>query len=338
MAARAPVWGSRLAHRSIQVSSLQWTSRKPGQRHVLGSLQAAHAPYSSKSVGSDDGPVKLAFDLHKPEKPVADDKTRPILVLHGLFGSKKNNRSISKVLARDLGRSIYALDMRNHGDSPHVARHDYEVMADDVANFIKEHGLTDPSIIGHSMGAKTAMVLALKSPDMVRDIIPVDNAPIDAALLSNFGTYVRGMKYVDLCRVKRQAEADKILQSYEPSLTIRHFLMGNLHRVKVPDDDPSPEAGKTILQFRIPLGTLGKALDVLGDFPYKDTNAVRFEKPALFVRGTKSHYVPDEALPIIGQFFPRFEAVDIEAGHWVISENPEAFRQAVVRFLTPRDD
>lgn len=171
------------------------------------------------------------------------------------------------------------------------------------------------------------MVLALKSPNMVRDIIPVDNAPIDAALLSSFGKYVRGMKEVDRARVARQAEADKVLQQYEKSLTIRHFLLGNMHRVKVPDDDPSPEAGKHILQFRIPLDTLGKALDILGDFPYKDPNAVRYEKPTLIVRGTESHYVPDEALPIIGQFFPRFELADIKAGHWVVSENPKAFRE-----------
>jgi pimeloyl-ACP methyl ester carboxylesterase len=72
-------------------------------------------------------------------------------------------------------------------------------------------------------------------------------------------------------------------------------------------------------------------LDNLGDFPYKDPSEVRFEKRALFVRGTHSKYVPDEALPIIGQFFPRFELADIEAGHWVISENPEAFRQGKPR-------
>ena len=81
----------------------------------------------------------------------------------------------------------------------------------------------------------------------------------------------------------------------------------------------------------MPLKILGMALDNLGDFPYKDPSEVRFEKRALFVRGTHSKYVPDEALPIIGQFFPRFELADIEAGHWVISENPEAFREGKLR-------
>jgi len=85
------------------------------------------------------------------------------------------------------------------------------------------------------------------------------------------------------------------------------------------------------------LKTLGAALDKLGDFPYKNPEEVRFEKPALFVRGTRSKYVPDEALPIIGQFFPLFELADIDAGHWVISEQPEAFKQVVVEFLKPRE-
>lgn len=87
----------------------------------------------------------------------------------------------------------------------------------------------------------------------------------------------------------------------------------------------------------MPLEVLARALDRLGDFPYKDPDAVRFEGRALFVRGTKSKYVPDEVLPLIGRFFPRFEHADVEGGHWVISENPEAFREAVVRFLEPRD-
>ncbi len=191
------------------------------------------------------------------------------------------------------------------------------------------------------------MTLALSEPDLVANLISVDNAPIDARLESEFARYVRGMKKIDGSDVKRLAEADKILEPYEQSLTIRQFLLGNLYR---------PE-GSSVQKFRVPLDILGKALDHLGDFPFKDPTAVRFEKPALFIRGTKSKYVPDEVIPAIGQFFPRFELVDIEAGHWVISENPEEFRQgerdtsplpifrlwltrrslAVLRFLGPKE-
>ncbi|KAL2019974.1 hypothetical protein VTK56DRAFT_8974 [Thermocarpiscus australiensis] len=271
--------------------------------------------------------VPLAYDLHEPAKPVADRQTSPIIFMHGLFGSKKNNRTMSKVLARDLGRHVYAVDLRNHGESPHDARHDYTAMAADVAGFIREHGLKEPTLIGHSMGAKTAMTLALQEPDLVANLIAVDNAPVDARLESDFARYIQGMKKIDEAGVTRQAEADKILEPYEKSVTIRQFLLGNLHR----------PAGGTTQKFRVPLSILAKALDHLGDFPFKDPSAARFVKPALFVRGTKSKYVPDELIPLIGQFFPKFELVDIEAGHWVISEDPEAFRLAVIRFLEPKE-
>lgn len=80
-------------------------------------------------------------------------------------------------------------------------------------------------------------------------------------------------------------------------------------------------------KFRIPLRTLAKALDNMADFPFKEPDLVAFKKPALFVRGTRSHYVADETLPAIGSFFPLFQLRDVDAGHWLISENPEAFRQ-----------
>lgn len=200
-------------------------------------------------------------------------------------------------------------------------------MAEDVAGFIEEHNLKKTTLIGHSMGAKTAMTLALKHPEIIADIVSVDNAPLDAALLSNFGKYIQGMRRIEEAGVTRQAEADSIMKDYEESLPIRQFLLGNLHR----------QADDKTQKFKVPLRILAAALDNLGDFPYKNPGEVRFEKPALFVRGTHSKYVPDEALPIIGQFFPRFELADINAGHWLISEQPEAFREVVVEFLQPKD-
>ena len=108
-------------------------------------------------------------------------------------------------------------------------------------------------------------------------------------------------------------------------MPVRQFLLGNLYR---PKDGPYQK-------FRVPLDILGRSLDNLGDFPYKNPQEVRFEKPALFVRGTESTYVPDELLPLIGEFFPRFRLVDIEAGHWLISEQPEAFRRGESAYSRP---
>ncbi|KAK1594704.1 Alpha/Beta hydrolase protein [Colletotrichum navitas] len=272
--------------------------------------------------------LNLSYDFHEPSKPGSGPSGSPIIFLHGLFGSKKNNRTISKVLARDLGRPVYALDLRNHGESPHDRQHDYLHMADDVAGFIDQHNLEQPTVIGHSMGAKAAMTLALKSPELVQNIVAVDNAPVDAVLESSFSKYIQALKKIEAADITRQAEADRILQEYETSLPIRQFLLGNLYR---------PEPSKPQQKFRVPLDVISRSLNHMGDFPFKDPTKARFEKPALFVRGTKSKYVPDDVLPIIGQFFPKFRLVDLDAGHWCISEKPEEFRQAVVEFLKEQE-
>ncbi|MCJ1248296.1 hypothetical protein MMC30_005513 [Trapelia coarctata] len=248
--------------------------------------------------------------------------------MHGLFGSKQNNRSISKALARDLGIEIYAVDLRNHGDSPHAPEHTYMAMADDVEEFIQSHGLGKPVLIGHSMGAKVAMTLALRSPAKISALIPVDNAPTDVMLKSDFAKYTYGMRKIVEKGVTDAKKADEILKEYEDSLPIRQFLLTNLTRPRPPPTNPNPPA-----TFRIPLPTLTSSLPHMGDFPFRDPDTAHYDGPTLVIRGMKSTYVPDEALPVIGAFFPRFEVVDLEAGHWVISERPEEFRAAVVEFL-----
>ncbi|EAA26606.2 alpha/beta-hydrolase [Neurospora crassa] len=317
------------------ISAVAGASATLVARRLFSSASAATpSSTATNTVPPVVSTVPLVYDLHSPENPTVPNKeTQPIIFIHGLFGSKKNNRSISKQLARDLGRHIFAIDLRNHGESPHDPRHDYTAMSEDVAAFIRSHGLKDSTLIGHSMGAKAAMTVALTHPDLVQNIISVDNAPVDARLQSSFARYIQGLKKIEEAGVSSLSAADKILEPYEKDLVVRQFLLGNLHRPRVdPGGKPSPT-----LQFRNPLGIIGKSLDHMGDFPFKDPHRVRFGKPALFVRGTKSHYVPDEVIPLIGQFFPLFELVDVEGGHWVISENPEAFRQAVLKFLEPKE-
>lgn len=106
-------------------------------------------------------------------------------------------------------------DLRNHGDSYHDPKHDYDALGDDIESFIEKHELKDSTLIGHSMGAKASMVVALRSPQLVANLIPVDNAPVDAALKSDFGQYVKGMKKVEEAKVKKQSEADAIFKEYE---------------------------------------------------------------------------------------------------------------------------
>ncbi|KAK2811302.1 hypothetical protein FQN50_002178 [Emmonsiellopsis sp. PD_5] len=167
------------------------------------------------------------------------------------------------------------------------------------------------------------MTVALRSPDLISSLVSVDNAPISATLGSQFQKYVMGMQQIEAAKVTKQSDADRILQEYEESLPIRQFLLTNLIRSK--DDNT--------LKFRVNLKTLGESLDGMAGFPFKPSDDVKFDRPSLFVRGTRSHYVGDKSLPIISHFFPKYQLKDVDAGHWLISENPDAFNQAVTEFL-----
>ncbi|KAJ5718605.1 hypothetical protein N7488_004251 [Penicillium malachiteum] len=263
--------------------------------------------------------AELSYQVYGPEKEEA--VRDPILFLHGLFGSKQNNRSISKALARDLKCQIYTLDLRNHGQSFHAPEHNYTVMAEDVEEFIAQQKLDKCVLMGHSMGAKAAMTVALRAPEKVSALIPVDNAPVRATLKSDFHKYVRGMKEVEKAQVTKQSEADKILQAYEEALPIRQFLLTNLVR---------SEDEKKTLQFRVPLSVIGDSLDNMAEFPWTPEDGAQYNGPTLIVRGTKSPYVRGaESVASSKKFFPNLEIADVEAGHWLISENPEAFRQGI---------
>ncbi|KAM5433254.1 hypothetical protein McanCB56680_003582 [Microsporum canis] len=295
--------------------------------------------------------VPLAYSLYKPRGQRQVANRPPVVFMHGLFGCRKNNRSMSKVLAFDLETSVYAVDLRNHGDSPHHPKHDYTELALDVERFILEHSLRDPILIGHSMykptnpydstipfffsqprankktyrGAKTALTLALRSPSLVSGVIAIDNGPIRLPLTDDFPRYIRGMRHVQSqpSPITSLSQADSLLAQYEPDPAIRLFLLTNL--AKTP--------GHSHLRFRVPLDILASSLGALGDFPYTNPQETRFEKPALIVRATRSHYLPDESKQLMHEFFPNLRIVDFDCGHWVITEKPHEFRQIAVKFL-----
>ncbi|SMR60006.1 unnamed protein product [Zymoseptoria tritici ST99CH_1A5] len=296
-------------------------------RRALPRLQQSLRRYGRRPFSTTElsNGVRMAYELYEPENGKAAEGA-PIIFVHGLFGSKRNHRSMSKVLVRDLKRPVYAVDTRNHGDSSHHPEHDYTKMAEDLELFIKHHDVQKSTLIGHSMGAKAVMTVALRKNVKVGNLISVDNAPVDAALKSDFAKYTVGMRRIEETGVKSLKDADKILMDYEDNMAIRQFLLTNLAR----DEDG-------MQRFKVPLKYLTNALSKLGDFPFKDPDEARYEGPTLFVRGTRSHYIADDMLPLCGRFFPRFELSSIDAGHWVISEKPEEFRQAVVEFLSNKD-
>ncbi|KAJ3072095.1 alpha/beta-hydrolase [Rhizoclosmatium globosum] len=248
--------------------------------------------------------------------------------MHGLFGSKQNWRSIAKQLSNKIGASVVAVDLRNHGDSPHAVLHDYPSMADDVFSLCDKIGIDKFHVMGHSMGGKTAMHMALSNPSRIESLISVDMSPIVLNLTSIFAHYITAMREIQNARVKTQTEADAILIKTIPELPIRQFILTNLKHVP----------GQDYLSFRINLdaleASLGPQKDICGiaGFPLSDAGKT-YEGPSLFVKGNKSGYVPDSAIPGIKRLFPKTEIVGLDAGHWVHSEKPNDFIKVVEAFI-----
>lgn len=277
--------------------------------------------------------VPLTYDVHSPDEPPKIKKS-PVIILHGLFGSKLNTRTVAKKLANILTRDIYCLDLRNFGQSPHIERLDYPSLAADVERFIEEAEFdSKPILVGHSMGAKTVMALALRRPDLPKMVVSVDNAPVDLAShnISVFNKYVKQLiNALENHKYTKIKDVDAELAKVEPTKEIRQFLLTNINR---------GSNGK-YCTAKIPLHIIGKAITAgnIAAWPY-DHNLSRWTSgPTLFIRGTESQYVPDEILPDIGKYFPNFEVRDVKSGHWIISEKPQEFIDILVDFIERKED
>lgn len=242
---------------------------------------------------------------------------QPILILHGVFGSSDNWFSISKMIA-EKGFAVYAIDARNHGQSPRSQAFSYDVMADDLNEFIEDNHLEKPIIIGHSMGGKVVMHFAMKYPQKFSKLIIVDIAP--KFYPSHHGHIIQGLNSIDLENLKNRNEAETQLVKFVSNVGERQFLLKNLYRT---------ENGK--FDWRINLPVLSKEIyQVGGDF----TDVHEVSEPTLFIRGSESGYIFDEDIPVIKNIFPNAIIETIEgAGHWVQAEKPAEFVEAVLNFV-----
>jgi pimeloyl-ACP methyl ester carboxylesterase len=242
----------------------------------------------------------------------------PILILHGLLGSARNWSSIAKQLADT--RRVFALDLRNHARSPWADTMSFEEMAGDVAAFIERHHLRAPALIGHSLGGKVAMRLALTRADLVEHLVVVDVAPV--AYTHTFGPFVEAMLGVDLATVRQRPDADRQIERTIPNAAIRNFLLQNLVKT---------EGGYA---WRVSLEALAANMPELLGFPAPPADAV-YRGPTLFLAGGNSHYIKPEHWPLIERLFPEAEiAVIAGAGHWVHAERPNEFLDRVRSFLS----
>ncbi len=244
------------------------------------------------------------------------DAGAPIVVLHGLLGSARNWAGMGKRLGES--HRVFALDLRNHGRSPWAPAMSFDAMAADVAGFIEESGLAPVMLLGHSLGGKVAMRLALIRGDLVARLVVVDVAPV--VYHHSLAPYIEAMRAVDLARVRRRAEVDDQLGQTIADPAMRAFLLQNLvHTAQG-------------YAWRAHLDAIAEALPELMGFPA--SAGLAYRGPTLVVAGGRSSYVRAIYRPVIGQLFPMVEyATIVGAGHQVHAERPDEFLAAVRPFL-----
>jgi esterase len=237
---------------------------------------------------------------------------RPIVIVHGLYGSGRNWGVIAKRLS-DRG-PVIAVDQRNHGDSFWSDSHSYPDMAADLAEVIASLG-GPVDVVGHSMGGKAAMVLALTRPELVERLIVADIAPVGYS--HSQIQFIEAMRAVDLSTVEKRSDASEQLATHVDDPTLQAFFTQSLD-VKAK-------------RWKLNLDALAAEMPKILGFPKMDG---AFDKPTLFLSGALSNYVTAEARPTIKRLFPMARFAKIPgAGHWLHAEKPREFEASVRAFL-----
>jgi esterase len=247
----------------------------------------------------------------------------PLILLHGLFGSLENLGGIARRL--EDGWQIHALDQRNHGSSPHTDDMDYPAMAADVVAYMDALNLDKAWVLGHSMGGKVAMQVALGYPERVKGIIVADIAPV--TYKARHDAVLDGMKNLDLIGVTTRQEADKRLAEFVEIPGVRQFLLKNLERI------PAEQAGDgdQLFRWRLNLPVIDACYQKLADAPEGEGP---YNGPVLFIKGADSAYIQSKHQDTIRQLFPAAELKIIEGtGHWLHAEKPDTFAALCRRFL-----
>jgi pimeloyl-ACP methyl ester carboxylesterase len=254
-------------------------------------------------------------------RAIGDHGSR-VVFLHGLFGQGRNWTQVGKALA-DRHR-VLLVDLPHHGRSGWEDDFDYLRVADRVAGLL---AADDPvALVGHSLGGKVAMVLALQHPALVERLCVVDVSPVAYDHLSEFEKYVAAMRGLDLGSLTQRSDADAALAAAVPDDTVRAFLLQNLRR----DGDR--------WRWQANLEVLGAELPAIGGWPEARLAGLPpYEGPVLWVAGARSAYVTPDYAPAMDRWFPGNRKVTLkDAGHWVHSEQPQVFLEVLRRFVEAR--
>jgi esterase len=243
---------------------------------------------------------------------------QPLIILHGLFGQSDNWNTLAKRYSEN-NFQVFTIDQRNHGLSPHGEEWNYEVMADDLKEFIDTHQLKDPILIGHSMGGKTVMFFELKYPGISKKIIVADIAP--RAYEPHHDSVLKALNNVDFSQVKTRKEAEAKLGEYIPDFGTKQFLLKNIYW---------KDAANNLMDWRFNLKVIDRNYNNIGVEVPEGSSDVE----ALFIRGEKSDYVRESDLKDIEKHFPNYKLSTVkDSGHWIHAEKPNEFFEQTVEFI-----
>ncbi|MBM3404720.1 MAG: alpha/beta fold hydrolase [Bacteroidetes bacterium] len=245
----------------------------------------------------------------------------PVIILHGLYGISDNWVTFGSRLAKKY--SVYIPDQRNHGQSPHSSAFSYPAMVSDLAEFIADHNLHSPVLIGHSMGGMTAMHFTMEHPDQISRLIVVDISPRAYRNHWYHLTLLDAMLSLPIDQIATRKEAAEKLGKTVRNPRILQFLLKNLYW-----------SDRRTLAWRLNLPVIAECIPDM--FLAVEPNSL-FSKPTLFIRGGDSDYIRDDDIPMIMRLFPNAEIETIAgASHWVQADEPEKFFIMVEKFLSPK--
>ena len=240
---------------------------------------------------------------------------QPLVILHGLFGSSDNWYTLAKTFSQQY--EVYLVDQRNHGQSPHSDEFNYKLLAGDLEEFLIGNEIVNPIVIGHSMGGKAAMNMAVKRPDLINELIIVDIVPKPYPV--HHDHILDGLNAINLERLSSRTEADQILSKFIAEPDVRQFLLKNLSR--------KSDGG---FEWKINLKAIDNHIEEIGEgMQYQG----KFEKPTLFIKGARSNYYAAGDEKIIHSIFPSATVATLDTGHWVQAEKPVEFANRVIEFL-----
>ena len=240
---------------------------------------------------------------------------RPLIILHGLLGSLDNWQTLARRFGEDF--HVFAVDQRNHGQSPHSTEMTYKALTEDLLEFIEKHKIYMPVLLGHSMGGKTAMSFAQKYPEKIDRLIVADISPKDYGI--HHQDILDALTSVDFERMKDRKTIQEHLMNRINNLGIVLFLSKNIYWVD-----------KQNLAFRFNLPVLNDSIAQMSGWV---GDQGQYDGSTLFIRGGNSPYIKNDDMAITGQF-PNNEIETIRgAGHWLHAEKPEEFYQIVRSFM-----